>query len=102
MWILSPFSIFCYILILQDHVTACLSVFHGFSLFCLYSVLLLLLFCKERTADDDSVPCSVQCLESKRLRFIHQTVLFCFASVHAIPGLSLSLFVLCVLSLVLV
>ena len=98
MWILSPVSIF-YILILQDHVTACLSVFHVFSLFCLYSVLLLLLFCKERTADDDSVPCSVQCLESKRLRFIYQTVLFvlfCFASVHAIPGLSLSLFVLCV------
>ena len=80
MWILSPVSIF-YILILQDHVTACLSVFHGFSLFYLYSVLLLLLFCKERTADDDSVPSSVQCLGSKRLRFTSNCfVLFCQCS----------------------
>ena len=42
---------------------------------------LLLLFSKERTADDDSVPCSVQCLESKRLRFTSDCfVLFCQCS----------------------
>ena len=58
MWILPSFYIFFLIWILQDHVTACLSVFHSFSLFCSL-FLFLCLFCKERTTDDDSVPCGV-------------------------------------------